>query len=89
MLKIIIKKNNETEILLHMTILYSTHCPKCKSLEHRLKINKIDYEIVDDKDVIIQKGFASAPQLEVNGKIMDYMEAVKWITENGGNHNEE
>jgi len=71
-----------------MITLYTTHCPKCKSLEHRLKLNKIEYTIVDDKDLIIEKGFTSAPQLEINGELMDYNTAIKWISENGGNTNE-
>lgn len=66
-----------------MAILYSTHCPKCRMLEKKLKDMKIEYEVVDDKDIMIQKGFSSAPKLEVNGEIMDYTTALRWVM-NGG-----
>lgn len=68
-----------------MTIkLYSTGCPKCKALEQQLNKIKIEYEVVTDREVMMQKGFSSAPKLEIDGEIMDYNEAVKWAM-NGGN----
>lgn len=67
-----------------MVKLYSTNCPKCKALERQLNKSKIEYEVVTDRNVMIEKGFSSAPKLEVNGEIMDYTVAVKWAM-NGGN----
>lgn len=67
-----------------MTILYSTNCPKCRALEKQLNKSKIEYEVVTDRDAMIAKGIASAPQLEVNGEMMDYNTAVRWAM-NGGN----
>jgi|P1105metagenome_2_1110788.scaffolds.fasta_scaffold00521_104 hypothetical protein len=68
-----------------MTVkLFSTNCPKCRALEKQLNKSKIEYELVTDRNVMAEKGFMSAPKLEVNGEIMDYMEAVKWAM-NGGN----
>ena len=66
-----------------MITLYSTNCPKCKSLEKLLTKNKIEYEVVTDTNVMTQKGFSSAPKLEINGEIMDYNTAVRWAM-NGG-----
>ena len=66
-----------------MVVLYSTNCPKCKALEKQLNKSKIEYEVVTDRNIMIEKGFASAPQLEVNGEIMDYNTAVRWAM-NGG-----
>lgn len=66
-----------------MAILYSTNCPKCRALENLLTKNKIEYEVVTDRDVMVKKGFASAPKLEINGEVMDYTTAVKWVM-NGG-----
>lgn len=60
-------------------ILYSTHCPKCKVLELKLKQKNIDYSEVNDVDVMEQKGFKSVPQLEVDGVVYDFKEAVNWI----------
>lgn len=66
-----------------MVVLYSTNCPKCKALEKQLNKSKIEYEVVTDRNAMIEKGFVSAPQLEVNGEIMDYNTAVRWAM-NGG-----
>ena len=67
-----------------MTILYSTSCPKCRALEKQLNKSKIEYEVVTDRELMISKGITSAPQLEVNGEMMDYNTAVRWAM-NGGN----
>lgn len=66
-----------------MTVLYSTNCPKCRALGNLLKKNKIEYEVVTDRNVMINKGLTSAPQLEVDGEMMDYNTAIKWAM-NGG-----
>ena len=60
-------------------ILYSTNCPKCKVLEKKLDSSGINYSIVTDVDVMAQKGFQSAPMLEVDDKIYEFSEAVKWL----------
>lgn len=62
-------------------ILYTTHCPKCKVLTAKLKAKGVDYEEVTDVDVMRDKGFMSAPMLEVDGKIMTFVEAIKWVNE--------
>lgn len=62
-------------------ILYSTGCPRCNVLKKKLDMIKIKYEICDDIDIMEQKGFMSAPMLEVDGNIMDFVQAVKWIAE--------
>lgn len=62
-----------------MITLYSTHCPKCKLLEKQLQKLNTEYEVIDDKKVMLDMGFQSAPKLEVNGRIMDYQEAIKWV----------
>ncbi len=66
-----------------MVTLYSTNCPKCRLVEKQLNKNKIEYELVTDRDVMASKGFSSAPKLEVDGEIMDYNVALKWVM-NGG-----
>ena len=62
-------------------VLYSTNCPRCKVLEKKLDSIGIEYEIQTDEDVMIEKGFTSAPMLEVDGSIMDFGNAVKWAKE--------
>ena len=61
--------------------LYSTGCPKCNVLEKKLDNAGIKYNIVSDEDIMIEKGFMSAPMLEVDGKTMNFIEANNWIKE--------
>ena len=60
-------------------VLFSTHCPKCKVLELKLKQKNIAYEEVTDMEIMQQKGFMSVPKLEVDGVVYDFTDAVKWI----------
>lgn len=62
-------------------ILYSTGCPKCKVLVAKLNAKNIKYNTVSDVSIIISKGISTVPVLEVNGTIMDFKTAVKWINE--------
>ena len=62
-------------------VLYSTNCPKCKVLEKKLDSIGVDYTIVTDENLMISKGFSSAPMLEVDGNIMDFGNAVRWAKE--------
>lgn len=62
-------------------VLYSTNCPKCMVLEKKLSMAGIEYSIVNDADLMIEKGFASAPMLEVDGRAMDFREAIEWVND--------
>ena len=62
-------------------VLYSTKCPKCKVLETKLKQNNIKFEEINDVEIMVQKGFKSAPVLEVDGVTYGFKEAVEWIKE--------
>lgn len=59
--------------------LYSTNCPKCVILEKKLKDKNIEFNIINDVNVMIEKGFMAAPILEVDGKSMNYMDANTWV----------
>ena len=63
-------------------VLYSTHCPRCCVLEKKLKSNNIEYEEVNDVDLMLEKGFTAVPILEVDGVVMDFKEANDWINNN-------
>lgn len=67
-----------------MVILYTTHCPRCNVLEKKLAQKGIEFETKTDfdKEEMVRKGFASAPLLEVEGKIMAFSEANEWINNN-------
>lgn len=62
-----------------MVVLYTTHCPKCNVLTKKLDQAQIKYEICEDADIMREKGFSSAPVLEVNGEFFSFKEAVVWI----------
>ena len=60
-------------------VLYSTHCPRCNVLEKKLQQKEVDYDEVNDTSIMEQKGYLNVPVLEVDGKSMDFKEAVDWI----------
>ena len=62
-----------------MVVFYSTHCPKCSVLEKKLKQANIEYTEINDVGTMLAKGTTSAPNLEVDGKLMGFTEAVEWI----------
>lgn len=62
-------------------VLYSTHCPKCRVLETKLKQKKVKYVEIDDVNTMLAKGIKSAPYLEVDETLMNFNDAVKWVNE--------
>lgn len=61
--------------------LYSTHCPQCRALETKLQRKNIEYNIIDDKDIMLSLGFKAAPVLQVGDKIFNFAQAVKWVND--------
>lgn len=60
-------------------ILYTTDgCPKCNLLKRTLNNKKIDFKLIEGEETILKKGFRSAPLLEVDGKVMLFVDAIKW-----------
>ena len=62
-------------------ILYSTGCPKCKIIKAKLESKNVKFDIVDDVDVMKSKGFTTVPQVEINGKVVDFVGVNKLINE--------
>lgn len=62
-------------------ILYEHGCPNCKLLKMKLDKAGIQYAVVNDVEVMKAKGFMEAPKLEVDGTVLNFKEAVKWIGE--------
>ena len=60
-------------------VLYSTNCPRCVVLEKKLQQKEIKFETVKDETLMLEKGFVSAPMLEVDGEIMDFIKANEWV----------
>jgi len=61
--------------------LYSTNCPKCHVLETKLTQKGVKFDTITDFDVAFlrDKGFMSAPVLQVNDEFMDFSKANGWI----------
>lgn len=62
-----------------MITLYTTYCPKCKVLEAKLQQKGLEFTLIDDQDLMIEKGFMEAPILEVDGETMDFTTAITWV----------
>lgn len=60
-------------------IFYSTHCPKCKVVEILLGKKGIKYVEDNDTQHMLDIGLTSAPGLSVDGKLMEFGEAVAWL----------
>lgn len=72
---------SEGGINLPEVILYSTGCPRCSVLKHKLDAHGILYSEVNDMDAMLAKGFRSTPMLEIGERTMDFTEAVKYLNE--------
>lgn len=64
-----------------MIKMYSTHCPKCRILETKLNQKNIQYEECNDVGEMLSKGIETVPVLEVDGQLLDFGKAVKWVNE--------
>ena len=60
-------------------ILYSTGCPKCNVLKRKLAEKNVDYEEVNDTELMLELGFTQVPVLRVNGNVMSFADAVTWL----------
>lgn len=60
-------------------ILYTTHCPKCRVLESKLKAKNIKYVEVTDEMVMQAKNIEFLPMLEAGGVLMDFATANNFI----------
>ena len=60
-------------------ILYSTKCPRCNVLERKLSSSNIEFQLVEDEDLMIEKGFVESPMMEVDGEIMNFKKAIEWV----------
>ena len=59
--------------------LYSNHCPQCKYLTTLLNNKNVKFNEINDEELMLSMGFLSMPQLEVNGEIMKFADALKWV----------
>ena len=59
--------------------LYSNHCPQCRFLSTLLNNKNIEFNEINDEDLMQSMGLLSMPQLDVNGEIMKYADALQWV----------
>lgn len=64
-----------------MPTLFSTGCPKCTILKKKLSQKDIEYTEVNDIQQMLDMGLKSVPWLEVDGQMMNFEQANKWINE--------
>ena len=62
-------------------ILYSTNCPKCKVVKMKLNQKHIDFDENTNVDEMMALGITHAPMLGIDGKLLDFSEAIKYINE--------
>lgn len=62
-------------------VVYTTGCPRCAILEKKLCDKNVEFRKVSDVEEMQKKGIMSAPVLEVDGVLMGFTEAVKYVNE--------
>ena len=60
-------------------ILYTTHCPKCEILKAKLDAKNIKYHMIDDVEIMKEKGLTTVPVIQVNGELLEFKAAVDWV----------
>lgn len=63
--------------------LYSIGCPKCDILKKKLSQHNIEFTENNNADEMRLMGMEDVPMLMVNGELLDYAAAVKWINSKG------
>lgn len=61
--------------------LYSTGCPKCIVLKKKLTEKNIEYTENNDIETMTSLGIDQVPVLSVDGELLQFADANKWINE--------
>ena len=59
--------------------LYTNGTVNCMALENALKEKGIDYTVNNDIEEMKDKAILACPALEVNGKLLKYVEAMDYV----------
>lgn len=62
-------------------VLYSTGCPKCSVLKKKLEAKGIEYTENNQVDEMVELGISHVPVLSVDGELMSFVDANKWVNE--------
>ena len=58
---------------------FQKSCPACINLEKKLKNNKIKLKKCSKIKTMLEKGFKTVPQLEINGKVLTPQEIEQFL----------
>jgi len=62
-----------------MVVLYSTDCPQCKVLKHKLDAKHIDYTVNSSVEEMMSLGIMQVPVLSVDGELLVFGKANEWV----------
>lgn len=62
-------------------ILFSTGCPRCQVLKSKLSAIGVNYRVETSVDEMTKLGLTEVPALMVNGKLLGFMDAVRWANQ--------
>lgn len=60
--------------------LHTTHCPRCEVLREKLLTAGICFRTNTNTDLMLEKEIEHVPVLEVNGTLLGFAEAVKYVS---------
>lgn len=66
-----------------MVTLYTTGCSRCTVLEKKLDSKQIHYRKEEDMNLMLEKGIKSVPVLEVQGQMLNFLESIQWVNNQG------
>lgn len=59
--------------------LYSTGCPRCEVLKTKLHDKGIQFREENSVEKMLELGISQVPVLCVNGTMLEFADAVKWV----------
>lgn len=62
-----------------MIKLYTTHCPRCQTLEIKLDRAGLKYEVCEDAEEMKARGFKAVPVLETDDGVFNFIDAIRWV----------
>lgn len=62
-------------------VLYSTGCPQCSVLKKKLDAKGFSYRVNENVEAMLALGIDSVPVLSVDGELLGFAAANKWIGE--------
>lgn len=66
---------------MHVVMYSRPGCPQCTMLKNILDQLKINYDVIQDVDILLEKGIMHIPCLEIDGQLKNFGEALAWTKE--------